>query len=130
MSTLYAFDANLSLHDGSALTATGVGTVAYFDVGGPYRFPAIAVANITALDLTTGNETYDLVIEGSVDAAFTTPKQLASQSIGAIGRYTLPIDNDQGGVVYQYIRYKPVLAGTTPILTGVVFLGLSGPAMG
>jgi hypothetical protein len=114
--TQYPYDANLSLHDGTALTATGVGTVAYYDVGGAYRFPAVAVIAVTACDLTDGNETYDLIIEGSTDTAFTTPKQLGSQTIarGATGRFTIPFDNDQGGTVYQYIRYRPVLGGTTP----------------
>lgn len=124
MATLYPYDANLSLHDGTAITATGVGSVAYYDVGADARFPAVAVCNISALDAGAANETYDLVIEGSVDSAFTTPVQLASRVIAntATGRHTLLFDNDQAGVVYRYIRYKPVLGGTTPILTGAVWL--------
>ncbi|WGM47653.1 hypothetical protein KOAAANKH_02535 [Brevundimonas sp. NIBR10] len=127
MATLYPYDANAALHDGTALTATGVGTVAYYDVGASARFPAVAVASITALDATTGNETYDLVIEGSTDTAFTTPVQLGSRVITTTGRHTILFDNDQAGVVYRYIRYKPVLAGTTPILTGPVFLAPLDP---
>lgn len=122
MATLYPFDANAVLHAGAAITATGVGSVPYYDVGADARFPAVAVCAITALDKTDTNETYDLVIEGSVDTAFTAAKQLGSQTVTATGRYTVLFDNDQGGVVYRYIRYRPVLAGTTPSITGQVFL--------
>lgn len=122
MATLYPFDANAVLHAGAAITATGVGSVAYYDVGADARFPAVAVCAITALDKADANETYDLVIEGSVDTAFTVAKQLGSQTVTATGRYTVLFDNDQGGVVYRYIRYRPVLAGTTPSITGQVFL--------
>lgn len=123
-STQYPFDANLVLHDGTALTATGVGSVPFFDVGGAYRFPAAVLCNVTAADGTDGNETYDLVIEGSTDSAFTTPKQLGSQTFtrALTGRYTILIDNDQGGTVYQYIRFRPVLGGTTPSLSANVFM--------
>jgi len=122
MATLYPFDISSVLHAGAAITATGVGSVAFYDVGAEARFPSVAVCAITALDKTDANETYDLIIEGSVDSAFTAPKQLGSQTISAVGRYTVLIDNDQGGVVYRYIRYRPVLAGTTPSITGTVFL--------
>lgn len=122
---IYPFDANMSLHDGSALTATGVGSVAYIDTGdATSRFPGVAVINITVSDFTTGNETYDHVIEGSADTAFTTPVQLGSITTlgGALGRCTIPFDNVQLGVQYRYIRYKPILGGTTPILNGTVFV--------
>lgn len=122
MATLYPFDALMLLHAGAAITATGVGSVPYYDVGAAARFPAVAVFNVTALDLSSANETYDLVIEGSTDTAFTTPKQLGSMTIGATGRFTVLFDNDQDDVVYRYIRYRPVLAGTTPSITGEVYL--------
>lgn len=122
MATLYPFDANAVLHDGTAITSTGVGSVAYYDVGAAARFPAVAVVNITALDLSSTNETYDLVIEGSVDTAFTAPKQLGSMTVAATGRFTVLFDNDQDDVVYRYIRYRPVLGGTTPSITGQVYL--------
>lgn len=124
-SITYPLDANLLLHDGTAKTSTGVGSVAYFDTGSATaRFPCVAVINITASDFTTGDETYDHVIEGSVDTAFTTPVQLGSKTVlgGATGRATILIDNVQLGVQYRYIRWKPVLAGTTPSVTANVYL--------
>lgn len=122
MATLYPYDANAVLHDGTAITATGVGSVAFYDVGAAARFPAVAVANITALDLASTNETYDLVIEGSTTSNFAATQQLGSMTITSTGRYTILFDNDQDDVVYRYIRYRPVLGGTTPSITGQVFL--------
>lgn len=125
MATLYPFDANLVLHDGTSLTSTSVGSVPYYDVGGAFRFPAVAVVNVTALDFTTTDETYDVVIEGSTDSAFTTPNELGSKKIlgaGGVGRRTILFDNDQNGVVYEFIRVKFTLGGTTPIISANVYL--------
>lgn len=121
----YPYDANMVLHDGTQKSATGVGSVAYYDVGdATARFPAAVVVNITQSDFTTGDETYDHVIEGSVDSAFTTPVQLGSKTtLGAsTGRATILIDNVQLGVQYRYIRYKATLAGTTPTITANVYM--------
>lgn len=124
MATTYPYDVNLALHVSAAITATGVGSVAYFDVGGAYRFPAVAVVNVTASDFTTGDETYDVIIEGAAASSFATIKQLGSMTIlgGVTGRFTILFDNDQGGTVYQFIRVKFTLAGTTPSITSDVFL--------
>lgn len=127
MATLYPFDANAVLHDGTAMTATGVGSVAYYDVGAQARYPGAAVINVTALDKTDTNETYDAVIEGSNTTNFATVEQLGSKTITAVGRYTVLFDNDQGGTVYRYIRYRPVLAGTTPSITANVFVAPLDP---
>lgn len=128
-SITYPFDINLQLHDGTAKTATGVGSAAYYDTGDANnRFPAVAVINVSAGDFTTGDETYDCVIEGSTDSAFTTPHELGSMKLlGSgttvpTGRYTILIDNVQAGVQYRYIRFKATLAGTTPSLTAIVYL--------
>ena len=52
MATLYPFDISSVLHAGAAITATGVGSVAFYDVGAEARFPSVAVCAITALDKT------------------------------------------------------------------------------
>ena len=57
MATLYPFDISSVLHAGAAITATGVGSVAFYDVGAEARFPSVAVCAITALDKTDANET-------------------------------------------------------------------------
>lgn len=122
----YPYDANLVLHDGSAITSDGAGSAAYFDVGGQVRFPSVAVINVTAIDAASTDETYDVIIEGSNATNFSTKVQLGSmtisRSITAPQRFTIPFDNDQGGTVYQYVRVYFDVGGTTPSISANVFL--------
>lgn len=123
MATLYPYDANLVLHDATAKTADGAGSTAYYDIGAAARMPAVAVVNVTALDETTGDETYDVIIQGCAASDFSSGvKQLGSMTIDATGRYTILFDNDQGGTVYRYVRAYFDVAGTTPSITANVFL--------
>lgn len=123
MATLYPYDAQAVLHDGSAKTASGVGSVAYYDVGAAARFPAVAVISLPTLAAGT-NETYDVIIEGSETTGFSTVKQLGSMTItrGEPGRYTVLFDNDQNGKVYRYIRANFVVGGTAPSIAATVFM--------
>lgn len=123
MATLYPYDAQAVLHDGTAITASGTGSVNYYDVGAAARFPAVAVVSVPALAAGT-NETYDVIIEGSETSNFATIKQLGSQTItrGQPGRYTVLFDNDQNGVVYRYIRVSFVVGGTAPSLAATVYM--------
>lgn len=122
----YPYDANLVLHDGTAITSDGAGSVAYFDVGGQYRFPAVAVAVVTAIDAASTDETYDLIIEGSNATNFSTKQQLGSmtisRSITAPQRFTIPFDNEQGGTTYQYVRAYFDVGGTSPSISANVYL--------
>lgn len=124
MATLYPYDANAVLHDGSAVTADGPGSVAYYDVGAAARFPAVAVVNVTAIDDASGDETYDVIIQGSQATNFATVQQLGSMTItrGDTGRFTILFDNDQDGVVYQYIRVYFDVGGTTPSISANVYM--------
>lgn len=123
MATLYPFDSQAVLHDGTAKTASGVGSVAYYDVGAAARFPAVAVINLPTLAAGT-NETYDVIIEGSTATSFATLKQLGSMTItrGEPGRYTILFDNDQDDIVYRYIRVSFVVAGAAPSIAANVYL--------
>lgn len=131
MPTQYPYDASMLLHDGAAaVTATGNGLVGgsarIFDTESTTspvgRFPLAVVINVSALDLASANETYDLIVQGSNAADFGSGVQeLGSIAISAAGRYTLVVDNEQGVTVYRYIRFRYVLGGTTPSLTAVVF---------
>ena len=123
MATLYPFDAQAVLHNGSAKTASGVGSVPYYDVGAAARFPAVAVISVPTLAAGT-NETYDVVIEGSETTGFGTVKQLGSMTItrGEPGRYTVLFDNDQNGKVYRYIRVNFVVGGAAPSIAANVFM--------
>jgi hypothetical protein len=137
------FDARLLLHTG-AKTSSGVGSVAYIDLGPgtPAQFMA-AIIDLTAFDIVSNDETYDIVIQGSPDTSFTaaTSAELAAIHIGAketkrtdtdkddfLGRHFLAFANmgysaDNTPVSpYRYIRAYFVVAGTTPTITGKIHL--------
>jgi hypothetical protein len=124
MATLYPYDINMALHVSAAVAADAVGSVAYYDVGGAYRFPAVACINVTACVGNDVDETYDVIIQGSTDSAFTTPVELGSMKIVRLltGRYSILFDNDQNGTAYRYIRVYFDVGGTTPSITSDVWL--------
>lgn len=120
----YPYDSEMVLHDGTAITSDGAGTVAYYDVGGSFRFPAAAVVNVTAADDASSDETYDVIIQGSAASNFATIKQLGSMTVtrGDTGRFTILFDNEQDGTVYRYIRVYFDVGGTTPSISADVYL--------
>ena len=120
----YPFDSEMVLHDGTAITADGAGSVAYYDVGGSFRFPAAAVVNVTAADDASSDETYDVVIQGCTATNFSSVKQLGSMTItrGDTGRFTILFDNDQDGTVYRYVRVYFDVGGQTPSISADVYL--------
>src|SRR5262249_13599884 len=69
--------------------------------------PLAAVVTVTALDHTTGDETYTMVLQESSDnATFTACGPVVT--VAAIGAFTIP-----GWVSKRYIRVALVEAGTT-----------------
>lgn len=141
----FTYDSSLLLKDSTALTASAaaqVGGVAkVFDTGfvsgGPGAlFKGIAVFDVTAMDISSTNELYVLVIQGSNSATFASGVQnlaqlelgaTASRSGGAadslIGRYELGFQNEQADVMYEYIRHYVAISGTTPSITHTCFIG-------
>lgn len=91
------------------------------------------VLDVTALEIATGDEGYDLVLQGSPDAAFGTAgniqdlmdlhlgadgtKRTDSDKDDVIGRYILPMTNRLIDTVYRYVRMYTVVVGT--IATGI-----------
>ena len=117
------------LKDAGAVTASGNGQVnstdLIYDMGvGNVR--GFVVFDVTAMDNTTGDETYDLVVQMSNSATFASGVVTrAQQPLGnsrdgaddmeAIGRYRQWIDNKfNDAVTYRYLRVRHVLGGTTP----------------
>jgi len=98
---------------------------------------ADVVIDVTALEIASNDELYDIVIQGSPDSDFGTAGNiidLASLTLGAkevmrsssdrdsvIGRYLLGLRNeaDLAGVVttFRYVRLYTVVAGT--VATGI-----------
>jgi hypothetical protein len=151
----YPFDANLLLSDNAAAyTATGFAQVAgadgILDFGGAQAAVpiqqagaiAMCVIDVTALDATTTDEAYRLLILGSNVAAFTAgtiqvlgelelaggvlsvlgPGAAGVTKTATTGRYELPFVTDINGTKYEFIKMFHVLTGTTPSIAYQAYL--------
>jgi len=139
MANLYSqatYDAALLIRaTGAAITATETGSL-ILNVGSGL-VDGYLVVDVTAIDVTTGDEAYSLMLEGSPDAAFGTAGNIRVMSelrIGGatftapngaadgVGRFLIPFRNERNGTVYPYLRLYTLLAGTSPSLTFSAFL--------
>lgn len=147
-------DTLLRLEDGAAAMSDGALQSDIVDLGGDTvlgtattaRMFCAAEFNITSMDFTTGDESYDLYIVGSNTAAVTSGvailasltlgdtdtagSQTTSSAITGIAavnptlpcRYVVPFINEKGGTVYRYIALWLQQVGTTPSIIGTVYL--------
>ncbi len=140
----YNFDANLVLSDGAAAyTATGYAQVgganAILDLGGNQstspaqqaRMDAVVVIDVSAIDITSGNETYKLIVVGSNDPGLATGNvELAAIQLGkgasleilngadsVTGQYEIFFSTNQAGTLYEFLGLYVVAGGTTPSIT-------------
>lgn len=130
----YPFDRNLAFSDGVTLTATGNIQFAAADViidtlGG--RMDGVLVINVSAIDVSSGNEAYQIILQGSNDSGFASGiENLAQTDMGhasvrlggasassIVGVHEMPFTNNRAGVEYRYLRVRVVAAGTTPSIT-------------
>lgn len=147
----YAFDADRLLSDNAAAyTASGFAQVAsangIVDLGGNQnvtpkqqaRIDAVAVVDVTAIDISSGDESYKLLVLGSNAAdmgsncvclgstqlgkASHTDVPNAADSV--VGRYEVPFTNEQAGTKYQYIAVYLVIAGTSPSISLLGFVAV------
>jgi hypothetical protein len=109
-------DANLLLGAGATMTATAnktainLGTSANPGLGGR---PMQAGVPIVAADFASANETYDLILQQSVDnSTFTDVSPTVRVVAGDVGNTVLV----GGFVTQQYVRVRVVISGTTPSL--------------
>lgn len=135
---VYTFDALLQLKDAGAITSSAaaqVGGVAKILDMGAARFDGTVVVDVSAIDIASANEAYDIVIQGSNSSSFASGIQnLASLNLGAtavrdggaadslVGRYEIGVTNEQADVVYRYVRAYTVCAGTTPSVNYTAWL--------
>jgi len=139
------FDALLELHDGaSAVTATGLGQVdaaaqivdlkqgaSSGTAGDGMETHGEFVVDVSAIDQTTGDELYTMILEGSNASDFASGiVQLAVLQLGdedtmlgncdidmETGRYVVPFTNEKNDVFYRYVRVAFVIGGTSPSIT-------------
>jgi hypothetical protein len=127
-------DINGQLKDAGLVAATAAAQVGgsnkILDLGpGVAWTPFVVSLKVTAVDVDSGDEVYDIVIQGSTSATFASGiVDLCQRTMGdaavmngdtdiTAGEYMLYGHNDVDGTVYRYIRAYTVVAGT--IATGI-----------
>lgn len=142
------FDVATAFANGQTLTATGyVNAIqAQVDIGAGRWIGKLNI-DISALDLSSGDETYRLFLLGSNDPAFANGNVeiLASQDWAAASagrliativpasdavpsprksasRFTIPVSNQRGIYVFRYLQLYLVAGGTTPSMTLAAWL--------
>lgn len=139
----YTFDIRNLLEDGLvAITASRVGQATILgtlnnpqiaDLGANSRLDAMALIDVSAIDVSSADEAYRVLIQGSNSSSFASGiENLAEMSLGAtavrpggaqnsaVGRFELPFTNYQNDVSYRYLRVNFIVSGTTPSITARV----------
>lgn len=122
----FTYDDALSLKDAGLVAASANGST-ILDVG-PAHMDGVFVIDVTALEVATGDEIYDVYLEGSNVAAMSSGSvALAHIRMGnatdpadadtGTGRFVVPFNNQQNGTVYRYLRVRTVVAGD--VATGI-----------
>ena len=119
----------LDMQSGASSGSLGVGP----------RTDSDLVIDISALEVAS-DESYDIVLQGSPDAAFGTAgniqdlmsihlghsasKRTDSDKTDVIGRIIVPVTNEFNGTIYRYLRLYVVVSGT--VATGINFTARLG----
>lgn len=134
----YPFDIQTLLKDAGAITADAAaqvgGQAQILDLGAA-RTDAIVVVDVTAIDISSADENYRLVLQGSNSPTFASGIQnLAILELGAtaarpggaadslVGRYELMFTNEQADLTFRYARMYTDVTGTTPSINYTAFM--------
>lgn len=140
----YNFDIEMLLKDAGLVAASAAATVDSADKvldAGQARLDGVVVVDVSAIEIASNNEVYDIILQGSSSATFASDiENLAALNLGATevrkasaidsiaGRYEMPFTNEQAGVTYRYLRLYTVVAGT--IATGINYTAFVAPQQG
>jgi hypothetical protein len=127
----FTFDAADLLKAAGAITATAASSI--LDKGAA-RYDARVIVDISAIDVSSGDESYELRVQLSNSATFASGIQtVGSFRFGdstvtggsadtVVGRYELGISTEFNGTTFRYIRINAVIAGTTPSINYTAYL--------
>jgi len=138
------FDANLEFKDAGLVAASAAATVdsaaKVIDVG-EGLFRGCMIIDVTALEIASNTESYDIIVQGSTVAAFATDTaivELAALNLSAAevkrsdcnkddstGRFKLYFDNENDGTYYRYLRVYTAVAGD--VATGINYTAYAVP---
>lgn len=141
---IYDFDADLILKDAGLVNASAAAQVGGSDKilnVGAARMDATVLIDVTAVEIASADEKYDVILQGSNSPSFASGIQnLAQMNFGATavrqggaqnsttGRYEMPFTNYQDDTVYQYLRLFNVVAGS--IASGINYAAFIGKQAG
>lgn len=138
------FDSDLEFKDAGLVAASAAAQVdsaaRVIDVGDGL-FRGCMIIDVSALEIASNNEIYDIVIQGSSDEDFGTDTnivELAALNLSAAeekrtdcnkddsaGRYKIYFDNENDGVYYRYLRVYTAVAGD--VATGINYTAYCVP---
>lgn len=127
----YTFDAELELKDAGLVGSSGAATVGgeakVLNLGSGFVEGDIVI-DVSALEIASNDEIYDIFAQLSSDSDFGTDtnivercqlslsaaevKRSDANADDAIGRYTLPFNNEFKGTKYSYMRLFTGVGGT------------------
>lgn len=125
MANLYSqftYDDALELKAAADVTSTAAGSL-IIDLGAGV-FDGFMVLDVSALEVASTDEKYNIVLEGSNVAAMDSGSvvvaaapQMGNSSApadadSAVGRHAIPVRNEFGGTIYRYVRIHTTVAGT------------------
>jgi hypothetical protein len=126
----FTYDDLLNLKDSASVTSTAAGSIVV-DLGDGYT-EGYLVIDVTALEVASTDEKYNIVLEGSNVAALASGSVVlaAAPQMGnsiapadadtAVGRFVVPFTNEQNGTLYRYARIHTTVAGTIDT-TGITY---------
>lgn len=128
--SMVQFDSELELKE-AGLVASSAAESTILDLGDGL-VDGFLVLDLTAVEVDSGDELYEIYLEGSNVAAMTSGSvALARFKAGdaavaglapddadvSTGRYMIPFRNEVNGTIYRYVRVGTIVAGT--IATGI-----------
>ena len=127
----YMYDSDL-VFKAAGLIAASAAVATVVDVGAA-KVKGELVIDVTALEIATNDEIYEIVLQGTNTAAFATDTaiyDLITLRLGAAevqttdcnadnatGRYIVPFTNEFNGTNFRYLRLYTIVTGT--IATGI-----------
>jgi len=138
------FDYDYILKDSGAVTSSGYGTVdseaQVLNLGEGLIRGNVHI-EVGAMKMNNNNQLYQIHLMGGDDSDFTNQVALASIELGCreviegtkdskLGRYILPFENEQNGVIYPYVRVRHTIGGTSPSINYVARLEKDLPVLG
>lgn len=138
------FDSDMEFKDAGLVASSAAAEVdsaaQVIDVG-TGLFRGQMIIDVSALEIATNDEIYDIVIQGSTVAAFATDTaivELAALNLSAkevkrtdcnkddaAGRFKILFDNENNATYYRYIRIYTIVAGT--IASGINYTAYCAP---